>query len=57
MSPLGWSTTRLLDLLQSRLEADGINASIQLKKIRDHINRKPPKMTIGLTAVPAAGEA
>ena len=58
MSPLlGWSTACLLDLLQSRLEADGINASVQLRKIREHINRKPPKMTIDLKAVSAAGKA
>jgi hypothetical protein len=49
------SAVRLVDLLQHRLERDGINASIQLRKIRALINSKPP--TIDLTALPAAGEA
>jgi len=51
------SAARLVDVLQYRLERDGINASVQLRKIREHINRKPPQMTIDLKAAPAAGKA
>jgi len=49
------SAARLTDLLERRLERDGINASAPLRKIRALLGSKPP--TIDLKAVPAAGEA
>jgi len=49
------STAQLIDLLERRLERDGLNASAQLRKIRALINSKSP--TIDLKAMPAAGEA
>jgi hypothetical protein len=49
------STLRLLDLLERRLERDGINATAQLQKIRDRIVQSRPP--IDLAAVPVSGSA
>jgi hypothetical protein len=46
---------QLVDLLERRLERDGINAAAQLKKIRAWIEQAHP--TVDLTAMRAAGSA
>jgi hypothetical protein len=49
------SAVRLLDLLEGRLERDGINAAAPLKKLRELVDRS--KTTLDLKALPAQGVA
>jgi hypothetical protein len=49
------SALRLVDLLERRLERDGIAAPVRLQKIRDRIEQSRPQ--IDLTAVRAVGSA